>query len=87
MHIVIGPVLTREGGYAFDLWTPEEGLSAGYVYRCINDAHHARNVEIGSYNKEGQLSHAIVCGTVEQFMQTICFTRRLFPEHDMIRSM
>ena len=30
MHIVVGPVLTRMGGYAFDCWTPEEGLSRGY---------------------------------------------------------
>jgi hypothetical protein len=31
MHIVVGPVLTRKGGYAFDCWTPEEGLSRGYA--------------------------------------------------------
>jgi hypothetical protein len=27
MQIVVGPVLTRQGGYAFDCWTPEQGLS------------------------------------------------------------
>jgi hypothetical protein len=25
MQIVVGPVLTRNGGYAFDCWTPERG--------------------------------------------------------------
>jgi hypothetical protein len=29
MEIVVGPVVTRKGGYAFDCWTPEEGFSRG----------------------------------------------------------
>ena len=47
MHTVIGPILTRDGGYAFDSWTPEEGLSRGYAYRRIEDAHYARKAESG----------------------------------------
>ena len=39
MHTVVGPILTKKGGYAFDIWTPEEGLSYGYAYRRIEDAH------------------------------------------------
>src|SRR3981081_1936128 len=42
MHVVVGPVLTRKGGYAFDCWTQEEGLSRGYAYDRIEDAHYAR---------------------------------------------
>ena len=42
MQIVVGPVLTRKGGYAFDCWTPEEGLSRGYAYGRIEDAHYAQ---------------------------------------------
>jgi hypothetical protein len=41
MQIVLGPVRTRKGGYAFDCWTPEEGLSRGYIYGRIEDAHYA----------------------------------------------
>jgi hypothetical protein len=48
MPIVVGPILTRKGGYAFDCWTPEQGLSLGYAYGRIEDAHYARNVEIRS---------------------------------------
>ena len=51
MQIVLGPVLTRNGGYAFDCWTPEEGLSRGYTYGRVEDAHYPRNVEIRSRNK------------------------------------
>jgi hypothetical protein len=39
MPVILGPVLTREVGYAFDAWTPEQGLSRGYVYRRIDDVH------------------------------------------------
>jgi hypothetical protein len=44
MHTVIGPILTRDGGYAFDSWT----LNRGYSYRRIEHAYYARNVEIRS---------------------------------------
>ena len=48
MHVVIGPVLTRARGYAFDSWTPEDGLTRGEVYRRIEDAYYASNFEIPS---------------------------------------
>ena len=66
MQIVLGPVLTRKGGYVFDCWTPEEGLSRGYIYGRIDDAHYARNVEIRSCNK-GSSDQAIACSTVDDF--------------------
>jgi hypothetical protein len=53
MEIVVGPVVTRKGGYAFDCWTPEEGFSRGYAYCRIEDAYYARcpcRVETGSLN-------------------------------------
>jgi len=68
MHIVVGPVITRKGGYAFDCWTPEEGLSRGYTYGRIEDAHYARNVEIRS-RKTGYSDHTIACGTVDDFVR------------------
>jgi len=51
MQIVVGPVLARKGGYAFDCWTSEEGFSRGYAYSRIEDAHYARNAEIRSRKK------------------------------------
>ena len=68
MQIVLGPVLTRKGGYAFDCWTPEEGLRCGYTYCRIEDAHHARNVEIRSRNK-GSSDQTIACSTVDEFVR------------------
>jgi len=68
MQIVLGPVLTRKGGYAFDCWTPEEGLSCGYTYCRIEDAHYARKVEIRSRNK-GSSDQTVACSTVDDFVR------------------
>ena len=69
MQIVLGPVLTRNGGYAFDCWTPEEGLSRGYTYDRIEDARYARNIEIRSHNNKRSLDQTIACSTVDEFVR------------------
>jgi hypothetical protein len=43
MDIVIGPVLRRADGYRFDTWTAGKGMTRGYPYRRVEDAHYARN--------------------------------------------
>jgi hypothetical protein len=68
MPIVVGPILTRKGGYAFDCWTPEQGLSLGYAYGRVEDAHYARNVEIRS-SKKGDSDETIACSTVDEFVR------------------
>jgi hypothetical protein len=68
MQIVLGPVLTRNGGYGFDCWTRDEGLNRGYTYGRIEDAHYARNVEIKSRNK-GSSDQTIACSTVDDFVR------------------
>jgi hypothetical protein len=69
MHAVVGPILMKQGCYAFDLWTPEEGLSRGYAYRRIEDAHYARNVEIKSRRR--QPDAAVVCSTLDEFTTAV----------------
>src|SRR3984957_6343007 len=69
MQIVLGPVLTRNGGYAFDCWTPEEGLCRGYTYGRIEDARYARNIEIRSRNNKRSLDQTIACSTVDEFVR------------------
>ena len=43
MAIVIGPVLSRADGYAFDTWSTGKGLTRSYPYRRIDQAYYARN--------------------------------------------
>jgi hypothetical protein len=68
MQIVLGPVVTRRGGYAFDCWTPTERLRCGYTYGRIEDALYARNVEIRSCSK-GSSDQTIACSTVDEFVR------------------
>ena len=70
MYTVVGPILTKEGGYAFDTWTPEEGLSRGYAYRRVEDAHYARNAEIRS-RKHGRPVAALTCNTLDEFTSAV----------------
>ena len=68
MQIVLGPVLVRKGGYVFDCWTPRGGLSRGYTYSRVEDAHYARNIEIRS-RIEGTSDRTVACSTVDEFVQ------------------
>ena len=70
MYTVVGPILTKEGGYAFDIWTPEEGLSRGYAYRRVEDAHYARNAEIRS-RTHGRPPSALTCNTLDEFTSAV----------------
>ena len=67
MSIVIGPVLRRSDGYRFDTWTAGEGVSCGYPYRRIEDAHYARNAEIRA-SAQDTAGCAIVCRTLDEFI-------------------
>ena len=73
MLAVVGPILLKEGCYAFDLWTPEEGLCRGYAYRRIEDAHYARNAEIKS-RRRSRWGAAVACSTLDEF--TLAVTER-----------
>jgi hypothetical protein len=77
MHALIGPILLKEGCYAFDLWTPQEGLSRGYPYRRIEDAHYARNVEIRS-RRRGRSNPAVACSTLDEFTLAIADREVIF---------
>jgi hypothetical protein len=66
MHVVVGPIVTRDGGFAFDSWTPEKGLSRGYSYRRIEDAHYARKVEIRS-RAQSFAGPMVACSTLDEF--------------------
>jgi hypothetical protein len=70
MHAIVGPILLKEGCYTFDLWTAEEGLSRGYAYRRIEDAHYARNAEMRS-RRRGRTGAAVVCSTLDEFILAV----------------
>ena len=67
MGTVIGPVLRRADGYGFDIWNAVKGVTRGYPYRRIEDAHYARKAEIKAF-AQGRAVAAIVCQTVDEFI-------------------
>ncbi len=67
MSIVIGPVLRRTDGYGFDIWTTDKGVTHGYPYRRIEDAHYARNAEIKALAQSRPVA-TMVCQTVDEFI-------------------
>jgi hypothetical protein len=71
---VIGPVVTREGGYAFDLWTPQAGMIRGFCYRRVEDAYYARKYEIKS--RPAKLPAALTaCTTLDEFTAALSQSR------------
>jgi hypothetical protein len=60
--------MAREGGYAVDAWTPEDGLRRGYVYRRIEDAYYARKVGLRCTG-EGHAGPVVACNTVDDFLR------------------
>jgi hypothetical protein len=66
--IILGPVVMREGGYAFDAWTPEDGLRRGYVYLRIDDAYYARKAELRCPG-ESPVHPIMACNTVDEFVR------------------
>jgi hypothetical protein len=63
---LVGPVLKRDGGYAFDTWTSREGLLYGHPYRRIEDAIYARRATVA-----GDASGLIACSTLDEFATQI----------------
>ena len=71
MQTVVGPVVvTKEGGFGFDLWTSGEGLSRGFSYRRIEDAYYARKAEMRSRSK-GPVAPMMACGTLDEFASAL----------------
>jgi hypothetical protein len=67
MYVVIGPVLTRNDKYRFDMWAADEGTIPGYSYRRIEDAYYARNATIKAFAAECARA-PIVCQTLDAFV-------------------
>ena len=66
MQVVIGPILKRAGGYAFDTWDAHEGINYGFAYHRIEDAIYARKATIKDAAQDGEPS-ALLCQTIEEF--------------------
>ena len=67
MNIVIGPVLRRADGYAFDTWSAGKGVTRSYPYHRIDQAYYARTAQIKA-SVQSRAPAAIVCQTLDEFI-------------------
>jgi hypothetical protein len=67
MNIVIGPVLSRADGYAYDAWAAGNGVTRSYRYRWIYQAYYARNAGIKA-SAQGRAPAGIVCQTLDDLI-------------------
>jgi hypothetical protein len=67
-QILVGPVVSRNGGFAFDTFCTPNGLKRGYPYRRVEQANYDRKATLLGL----QLSHDFVttaCETIFEFQQ------------------
>jgi hypothetical protein len=65
-EILVSPVVSRDGGFAFDTFTPAAGLSCGFAYRRIEQASYDRRTTL--LRLLGADGHAVVaCETLGEF--------------------
>jgi len=63
--ILVGPILCRDGGFAFDTFTPGEGLKPGFAYRRVEQAHYDRRTVLGGRSRGSRA--ALACETEAEF--------------------
>jgi hypothetical protein len=68
--MIVGPILKRSGGYAFDIWTAAKGVSRGCSYRRIEDAYYDRKVTLETFRRPPAPT-VTVCETFDSFQDAI----------------
>jgi hypothetical protein len=62
----IGPVVSREGGFAFDTFSLASGLKRGFAYRCVEQADYDRKTTLRRAAVNALL---IPCDTLAEFQR------------------
>jgi hypothetical protein len=65
-EILLGPIVSRNGGFAFDTFTNAVGTTPGFTYRRVEQAKYDRNATmLGLRRASGFVT--IACETVDEF--------------------
>lgn len=64
--VLVGPVVCRDGGFAFDVWTATDGVKRGFAYRQVEQAEYDRRTTLlGLHQPAGTAMTA--CATAAAF--------------------
>jgi hypothetical protein len=65
-EILLGPIVSRNGGFAFDTFTDATGITPGFTYRRVEQAKYDRNATLlGLHRASGVVT--VACETVDEF--------------------
>jgi len=67
-ELLVGPILCRNGGFAFDTFSREGGLRRGFPYRRVEEAKYDRKVTLLGIGAPSHIAR-IGCETLSEFDQ------------------
>jgi hypothetical protein len=65
-EILVGPIVSQGGGFAFDTFTEVAGLTPGFAYRRVEQASYDRKMTLQALCRADGFA-AIACETVGEF--------------------
>jgi hypothetical protein len=66
-ELLVSPVLTRDGGFAFDTFERGTGLCRGFVYRRVEHADRDRKATLRGQHHPRRMVTAVDCTTLVDF--------------------
>ena len=70
MEMLIGPLLERNGGYSYDIFTPAEGLRRSFRYLRIDAARYDQRALTAEAHRDSSC-RAHICETQSEFEQLV----------------
>jgi hypothetical protein len=70
MDLLVGPILEREGGYSYDIFTLSEGLRSSFRYRRIEEARYDQRAFVAESESDPRW-RVRVCETLSEFNEAI----------------
>jgi hypothetical protein len=74
IDLYIGPVIERDGRFAYDTFSDQDGLRSSFRYPRVEQAHYDRRSMIVEWRRAAQV-RVHVCETLAEF-ERVCTTER-----------
>ena len=70
MDLLVGPILERNGGYSYDVFTLSEGLRSSFRYRQVEQARYDQRALVAESENDSRWRVSI-CDTLSEFNEAI----------------
>ena len=65
-EILLGPIVSRNGGFAFETFTTATGTTPGFTYRRVEQAKYDRNATLLGFRRASGFV-TVACETLDEF--------------------